>query len=192
MKRVTLILLVLLLASSMVFATGTVFRGQHKDKIGCHFTGKVDLDVDYDDGTLIITKRGYQAATIEITQDYELYIDGRLIKTNAHEKELLGEFYELTLDLVDRAYDIGTEGAEIGIAGAKIGLQALGGLFKAMLSEYEIDDLEKDLELDAEILEERAEILEEQAEDLEDMADELEELAEELIDEIPELEELDW
>ena len=192
MKRVAFILLTLLLASSVVFATGTVFKGKHKDRSGCHFRGEIDFDVDFEDGTLIINKRGYRSATVEITEDYELYIDGRRIKTDAHEKELLGEFYELTFDLVDRAEVIGLHGAEIGIAGAKIGLQALGGLFRALLTEYELEDLEADLDADAEILEERAAILEKQAEEIEDIADELEALAEELTDEIPELEELDW
>ena len=192
MKRVTLILLTLLLASSMVFATGTVFRGQHKDKASCHFTGEVDFDIDFDDGTLIINKLGHRSATVKITEDYELYIDGRRIKTDAHEKELLGEFYELTFDLVDHAEVIGIQGAEVGIAGAKIGLQALGGLFRALVTEYELEDLEDDLDADAEILEEQAKAIEDQAEDIEDMADELEALAEELTREIPELEELDW
>ena len=54
------------------------------------------------------------------------------------------------------------------------------------------DDLERDMERDAEKLEARAEKLEKKAEKIEQMVDELDELAYEMRREIPELDELGW
>ena len=151
------------------------------------------LEIDLDDGTLIIThedRRDY--STVEITEEYELYIDGRHIKTDKDQQKLLGEYYELVVGFEDAIIDIGKEGARIGISGAALGLKAVGGVFKLLSPHYDSDDLERDIEREAEKIEVKAEKLERQAEQIEDMVDELDDIARELTREIPELDDLGW
>ena len=128
--------------------------------------------------------------SIEITRDYELYVNGRFVKTNTEQKRLLKEYHSAIFEIIDRAKDIGKEGAKLGIDGAKIGLKAIVGVFKLMRDDYDSGDLEEELELKAEELEEKAEELEKEAEKLEYLADNLEELHDELKEEIPELQDL--
>ena len=151
------------------------------------------LEIDLEDGTLVIThedRRDY--STVEITEEYELSVDGRHIKTDKDQKKLLGEYYELVVGFEDAIIDIGKEGARIGISGAVLGLKAVGGVFKLLSPHYDSDDLERDLEREAEKIEEKAEKLERQAEQIEHMVDELDAIARELTREIPELDDLGW
>ena len=191
MKTTVIALLACLLTFGALPALG---EGSHYD-FGCrdyHHHGHDDYSIDFDDGSLIIREDGRRGDEVEITEDYELYINGDLIKTDKEQKKLLKEYYNLVDDLVDKAEDIGIEGGKIGLAGAKIGLQALGGVFKMLLTDYTEEEFESDIEMEAEELEERAEELEEEAEKLEDIAEEIEDRQIELAEEIPELEELGW
>jgi DUF2884 family protein len=147
-----------------------------------------DADIDIEDATITIRDDDYK---IEITGDFELYVNGKYIKTNDEQQELVEEYHGLIFEIIDRAKDIGKQGARIGIDGAKIGLKAIAGVFKLMRDDYDADDLEAELEMETEELEEMAEELEKEAEKLEYLADNLEDMHEELKDEIPELEELD-
>ena len=135
------------------------------------------LEINLEDGTLVIThedRRDY--STVEITEEYELYIDDRHIKTDKDQQKLLGEYYELVVGFEDAIIDIGKEGARIGISGAALGLKAVGGVFKLLSPHYDSDDLERDIEREAEKIEVKAEKLERQAEQIEDMVDELDDL----------------
>jgi chaperonin cofactor prefoldin len=76
--------------------------------------------------------------------------------------------------------------------GAKLGLKAVGGVFKMMLTSYDGDDLDRDMEWEAEKLEKKAKRLEEKAEDIEELAEDLERIVEEMNETIPEIGELDW
>lgn len=147
-----------------------------------------DAEIDIDDETITIYDDGYK---IKITDDYELYVNGEYIETNAEQQKLVEEYHDLIFEIIDRAKDIGKQGAQLGIDGAKIGLKAVVGVFKLLRSDYDTEDLEDELEMEAEELEELAEELEKEAEKLEYLADNLEEVHEELKEEIPELEELD-
>ena len=151
-----------------------------------------DVDIDIDDGTIILTHNRRPRDKVEITEDYELYVNDRMVATNDEQKELLKDYYDLTMELVEYAKQIGYEGAKIGVSGAAIGLMAVSGVFKALMTDYEFEELEDDLEDEAEELEERAEELEEKAEDLEDIADELADVHDDLRRETPELRDLDW
>ena len=151
------------------------------------------LEIDLEDGTLVITyedRRDY--STVEITEEYELYIDGQHIKTDKDQKKLLGEYYELVVGFEDAIIDIGKEGARIGISGAALGLKAVGGVFRLLSPHYDSDDLERDLEREAEKIEKKAEKLERQAEKIEDMVDELDDIAWELTRQVTELDDLGW
>ena len=151
------------------------------------------LDIDLEDGTLVVTyedRRDY--STVEITEEYELYVDGQHIKTDKDQKKLLGDYYELVVGFEDAIIDIGKEGARIGFRGAVLGLKAVGGVFRLLSPHYDSDDLERDIEREAEKIEVRAEKLERQAEKIEDMVDELDDIAWELTREIPVLDDLGW
>jgi hypothetical protein len=152
-----------------------------------------DVDIDIDDGSVIITydgRRNYEE--VEITEDYELLIDGERIKTDRDQRELLKEYHETVFKIHECAKAIGLRGAELGIKGAKIGMKAIGGVFKAIFTDYDFEEFEEDIEWEAEKLEDEAEELEEEAEEIEELAENLEEIHEDLVDEIPELEELGW
>jgi len=194
MKSLTLILALTVLIYPSSFATETVFHGHsthhysHSD-IDCHNDG---ISYHIDDGTIVITHDGADFCEIEITEECELYIDGDLIKTNAEGKRLLQEYYDQASELTDAAVRIGLEGAKIGADGAILGIQAVASVAKLLRSDYDTDDLEREMEMKSAKIEAKAERLEEKAEAIEDSAEELEELSDQLKDEIPELEELEW
>jgi Skp family chaperone for outer membrane proteins len=151
-----------------------------------------DVSIDIDDGSVILINRDRDGDEVEITEDYKLYINGRQIKTTEEQKELLAEYHKLVLEITDCSKKIGLEGAKIGIRGARLGLKAIACVFKLLRSDYDSDDLEREIEAEADKLEAKAEKLEIKAEKIEEMAEDLEDLHEDLIGEIPELAELDW
>jgi len=194
MRTIIVALSILYLAFTPVFGYDDC-SDEHRNKshrINVSVDFLDDVDIDIDDGTIIMTHKGRSRDRVEITANYELYIDGHLIVTDEEQKELLGDYYELTVDLVEFAKEIGYEGAKIGVSGAAIGLRAIGGVFRALLTEYEFEELEDDLDEEAEELEAKAEKLERKAEKLEDIADELADVHDDLRRETPELRDLDW
>ncbi|MEW5924217.1 MAG: hypothetical protein AB1746_09535 [Candidatus Zixiibacteriota bacterium] len=189
----TLFLMIFLFGSAMGYDEHKSKYSKIKDDCvtyDYHSYGSYEVDVE--DGTVIITLNDRDADVVEITEDYELFINGDRIKTNDEQKKLLGKFHAKTLVLVEQSKVIGLEGAKIGAKGAGLGLKALGGVFRLLDDEYDTKDLERDLEREAAKLEADAEELELQAEEIEDMADELEEIADDLARSIPELDDLDW
>ena len=149
----------------------------------CHY--------DFDDGLLIISHDGL--AIIEIDNDFKLYVDGDLIKTDDHQRELVREFYHQMDEIDEYAEQIGLEGARIGAAGARLGVKALSNVWHFIyLDDEELEELEEEIEREAEKIEAQAEELEEEAERLEEIADELEDIKEQLKEEIEELGELRW
>lgn len=152
-----------------------------------------NLSIDFDGGDLILehSSRRYNDE-IRISSVYHLFINGRRIKTDWMQTGLLKKYYINAKELTESAKMLGLEGGRIGIAGARIGMHAVGGLFKALGSDYDLEDLEDELEEQAEALEERAEALGEQADLLEEIAEDLEDISEELIENILELDELEW
>ena len=151
-----------------------------------------NVNFDLEDGTIVLEHEGRDIETVEITEDYELYVNGDKIELNEHQQELVAEFYESVMDIIDYAKALGWEGARIGAEGAKLGLQAVGGLFKVVFTSYDTDDFERDIEREAEKIEAKAEQLEKKAERIEVMAEDLADLAQEMDEEIPQLDELGW
>ena len=162
-------------------------RGSHR-----HYNCDDGISIDLDDATLVIASHDRRDECIEITEDFELYVDDRRVTLDDDQQKLVEEFYLRALEIRDNAHNIGWEGARIGVSGAKLGLKAVGRVFKMFLTSYDGDDLEEDMERDAGKLEARAEKLEKKAEKIEQMVDELDELAYEMRREIPELDELGW
>jgi hypothetical protein len=149
------------------------------------------IDLDYDDGTFILTHR-YADDVVEITEEYELYINDRRIDLNSRQEKLVAEYYHGLEDLTDYAAHIGIEGAKIGIEGAALGIKAIGSLFKLLSSDYDTDDLEREMERESAKIEYKAEKLEHHAEKIELIADDIEDIFAEMEDEIDEIRDLDW
>jgi hypothetical protein len=150
------------------------------------------MDVDIDNDIIVLTCKYDDSQWVEITPEYQLYVNGMYIGLTRYERRLIAEYYDSFMDIIDQAKEIGKEGAIIGVKGAKIGVIAAAGALKMILSDYDSDNLEDDLEDQTIILEERAEKLEEMAEDLEESADEFEELHYSLKEKISDLNQLEW
>ena len=147
---------------------------------------------EIDGGSIFISHHGLPHDTVEFTEEGQLYVNDELIKLDRAQQRLVATYYDLTTDIVSRAKNVGQEGARVGMEGAKLALKVVGGVVKMAFTSYDGDDLEQDVEWEAERLERRAERLEEKAEDLEELAEDLERVAEEMNETIPELWELGW
>ena len=197
MKASTTRLLTITLALLFV---GSAFAGS-RDRSNKNDRDNISWRNDNSDCTRIDMKHGSviieheyrrEISTVEITEDFELFIDDELIKTDDAQNKLLEEYHVQLIEIHDQAKRIGWEGAKIGAQGAKIGLLAGIGVLKMLFTDYSEDDLEYDVEFAAEKLEERAERLEDKAEGIERMVDDLDDITDDLRDSIPELSELDW
>lgn len=144
-------------------------------------------DVEFEEGKLTLEKRGRHGLTMEITEEYELFVDGRQIELDENQQRLVKDTYDQTSKLVKHAKLIGLEGARIGLDGAYLGVKAVGKVFKMMFSSYDEDDLEREIEAEAEEIERRADRLEYKAEKIEALVIELEETFDDLVDQTPEL-----
>lgn len=181
------ILFISIVFSSVSFA---IHDDSDKDRniLACY----ENVEVDFENGTIVLTCKYDDSEFVEITEDHDLYVNGRQVKLDRSQRRLVADYYERFTIVIEYAKEIGFEGAKIGIKGTKVGLRALVGVMKVLLSDYESDELEEDLEEEAEDLEELAADLEDKAEDLEHQAESLEDLHHEMRDEIPEIGALRW
>lgn len=189
MKKIAVVLLAL---SLTVLLAGSATADRHIHAVHVdHHSHLNGVDIDFEDGSIIFTDCEF-GETVEITEDYELYVNDRLVELDENQQELVREYYDLFDEIIEEAKEIGWEGAKIGVSGAKLGLKALGGLFKVIFTSYDSDDLERDMEREADRLEAKAKVLERKAEQIEDLAEDLEDLAYDMAEDIPEIGELDW
>ena len=177
-------LILLLVLSFSVFAA--------KDTKTSRYSLLDNISIDIEDDTIVLTNRVDHEDYVEITQSYQLYINGYEIDLSRSERRLVAKYYNQFFDIIDFAKDLGHDGARIGVVGARFGVKAAAKVLKAVFSEYEIDDLGEELEIESEKLESLIRELEEKAEELEEMADEFEDLHYELRSEVDELYELRW
>ncbi len=183
----------LVILSLLAFSVAVAGHDDHyESKYHRHYSHDDGISIDLDDATLVIESHDRRDERVEITEDFKLYIDDERVALDEDQQKLVEEFYLRALEIRDKAYNIGWEGARIGVSGAKLGLKAVGRVFKMFLTSYDEDDLEEDMERDAEKLEARAEKLERKANRIEEMVDELDELTYVMKREIPELDELGW
>lgn len=184
------------LAFLLVFGT-TALAGDRCVTIHGHHDWHDDADldeveIDLDGDVVVLEHERFDNGPVEITKEYELFVDDRQVKLDAERQEMVRDYYDLVTDIHDEAKAIGWEGAKVGVEGAKLGVTAIGRLVKMLLTSYDEDDFERDMERDAEEIEKRAESLEEQAEVIEEMAYDLEDLTYLMFDEVDELRDLDW
>lgn len=194
-----ILIITLLTGLLLLGAATTSLAGRHYDRRSDFHHNQFsnwddDISFDLDDGTLIITceQDRHDRSVVEFTEDYKLFIDGDEIELNDDQRELVREFYDQSMDIVDYAKEIGWEGAKIGVEGAKLGAKAIGCLFKLLSPNYDSDDMEDEIERAAEKIEDRAELLEEKAKFIEDMVEDLDDIKDDMCDKIPELDRLSW
>lgn len=157
--------------------------------------GDRDFNLKIDDGTVIIKQdNGRDEDVVEITEDYELFINDREVRLTPEQRRYVKDFHGQVFDIIDEGKALGLEGAKLGLGGVEVAFTALAGVVKMIGPDYDEDDLEREVEAKADILEAKADILEERADAIEDMADDLEDIFYDMEDAIPELEKLhlDW
>jgi len=150
-----------------------------------------DVEVNFDDGSLVFTHED-DDETVEITDEYELIVNGRAVRLDADEQRLVRKYYESFEHIMEEAKEIGIEGAKLGVQGAKLGIAAAVGSLKLLSPDYDGDDLEKELDHKGEKIERVAAKLEKRAKKLERRAKTLECLHDQLRSDIDELDELGW
>ena len=62
-----------------------------------------NINIDIEDGTLILTNKNDDDETVEITEDYELYVNGRYIRTDYREDKLIRDYYDKFMEIIDYA-----------------------------------------------------------------------------------------
>lgn len=171
----------------------------HAAKVEKIFNGKnnccnclKNMDIELDDDILVLTCEYDRDLWVEITPDSKLYISGERIQLNHYQRRLVGDYYDHFIEILERATDIGKEGAKIGLEGAKVGLFAASRAVRLLSEDYDQEDFERDLEEETEELEFRTEKLEEMTDELEEVADEFEEIHYTMKEDIDELNDLDW
>lgn len=182
------LLILIFIASSLTAAkVDKVFKNNNR-----HSNCLDNIEVEIENDVLIFTCEYDHDLYVEITPDHELYISGEHIYLDRHQQRLVGNYYDHFMEIMERAEEIGVEGAKIGVEGAKIGLLAAKNAMKMLLCDYDQDDFEREIEEETEELESRSEALEDLADELEETADEFEELHCTMKNDIDELNDLDW
>jgi len=151
-----------------------------------------EVDIDIENDIIVLTCNYDRDQWIEITPEFSLFVNGRSVYLDRYQRRLVADYYNHFMNIIDQAKLIGKEGAIIGVKGAKIGIIAAAGALKMLVSDYDSDDIEEDIEEEKSELEERAERLEEMADDLEETAEDFEDLHYVMKKEIKELNNLDW
>lgn len=150
-------------------------------------------ELEISDDELIFTPADHdEDGEVRITEKHELYVNDKLIRLDSRQQEMVGEYYEQMMVLMESAKKIGLEGAKVGVQGAALGMKAVGSVFRLLSPDYDTDDLEREMEREAAKIEAKANRLEDAADEIEEQAEELEDLHYEMIDEIPELDDLGW
>ena len=189
MKKTAVILAIFLMSAFAAASAGAALKmdGDHGRNV---FRGE-EISVEFEDGTIILECNDNDDV-VEITGDYELYINGDKVNLDGGQRELVEDYYESLDEIIETAKELGIEGARIGAKGAELGLKAVAGAFKLILDDYDSDDLERDMERHARRIEAQAEKLERKGEKLEDMADRFERTHKKMRRRIPELDDLGW
>lgn len=190
MRRLHHIVIILVLLASISQAVDYKKNKKSLDRCNYGFLEDYKIDIE-DDGTLLIIPDFRPDVTIEITENYELFVNGDPVELDRSRQDLVRKYYDGFMHIIDEAKDIGLAGARIGVEGAAIGVSAVAGVFKLIRSDYDGEDLEEELEAKAEKLEERADRLEERADSLESYVDEFEELHKDFCRKIPEISQLE-
>ncbi|MBN2423902.1 MAG: hypothetical protein JXR46_08395 [Calditrichaceae bacterium] len=177
----------LFILSSAVYGVDYKKKKKHQHKEFMEMLDNANIDID--DQSIFLYPKDHKDTVVEINEDHELIIDGEEIELDDNQQELVSEFYNDFFEIIDRAKEIGLQGAKVGLKGAGIGLAALVSVLKLLDEDYDSEDLEKEMEEKTKELEEKAKALEEEAEELEALAEKLEKTAQRMNKEIEEIRE---
>jgi len=189
--------IITLTLAALVFVPPTDAESRIFDTVICDevhgesLTRGDNVDIDIEDGSILFEKHD-RDETVEITEDYELYINGERIALRRSEQNLVRKYHRQFEKIIKEAKEIGLEGARVGAAGAKMAVKAVGKALAGLGGELDTGRLEKELDEMEEDIEERAGRLEDRAEEIEKEAEELENLHRDLRRNIRELDELGW
>jgi len=186
-KRMSLIALALILCVALTAGAQAHRVCRHDEN--WNFKHK---SIDFEDGTLTIEHED-EDWTVEITDEYDLYVNGERVKVDREQKKLLRRYYRDYEDIEEMAEEIGAEAAKIGLAGAKLGVNAVACVARLILEDFDCDDIDIDIDIDIDEkeIEKMAEKLQKKAEKIEDKADDLEKSHRKLRKSIPELGDLE-
>lgn len=189
MKRIALLSAIFMISALTAAGAGAAIQinGDRGDRV---FRGE-DVSIEFEDGTIILECRDNDDI-VEITGDYELYVNSDKVNLDRGQRELVEDYYESLDEIIETAKELSIEGARIGAKGAELGLKAVAGAFKLILDDYDSDDLERDIERQAERIEAQAEKLERKGEKLENMAERFERTHRKMRRNIDELNDLGW
>jgi hypothetical protein len=190
MKYLFLIIINCFLSFSIIFAADDYSIRSEDQKF--HFECWENFNIDVEGKTVVINHYGDNGSMVEITEDGELYIDRKKVKTDRQSRALLQDYNHMMRELIASAEKLGYDAVRIGGKGADLGLEAVSGILEVMCTDLEMDELEASLEKKAQKIEQAAEKLEARAEELEDQAEELEAVHDKLKNRIDELTQLEW
>ena len=183
-KRMSLVVLALVLFAALTMSVQAHKVCRHDDD----WTFK-NKHIEFEDGTLTIENED-EDWIVEITDDYDLYVNGDRVKVDRKQKKLLRRDYRDYEDIEEMAAEIGEEAAKIGVAGAKIGVAAAACVAKIFLEDFDCD-IDIDIDIDEDELEKMTDKLQKKADKIEDKADDLEKTHRKLRKSIPELGDLE-
>ena len=109
--------------------------------------------VQWDSKAAILSSVDHDDFEVEIDSDYELRIDGERVDLNAEQQAMVKEYYEQFDGMTKEVKEVIWAGARIGLKGAGVGLKAVTGVVKMIFTDYDEDDLERDVERAAEKIE---------------------------------------
>lgn len=192
MKTFSIVLLATLLTvPSVAFSHSRHYHSStshsHSVSVSTDLLDNDSRSIDFRGKRVIIRYDSGTPRRIEVNDRHELRVDGGLVKLNADQQQLVGEFYDKTQQLVADAKAIGLEGAAIGLQGVGVAAAALTGVVNMLFTSYTSDDLERDVERKAAKIEAKADRLEAKADRLEMLADEVQDLYDQMEESIPEL-----
>ena len=151
-----------------------------------------DARFEFDGDEIIMSHLEAPREEIRITSDYRMFLDDDEITLTSEQRKTVEEFYLLSYTIRGEAKAIAKEGLKIGIKGAQLGLKAVGCVFKMLLTSYDEDDLDAEMEAEGDKIEAQAEKLEVRAEKLEVQLERWEDLGLQMKDQIPALSKMDW
>lgn len=163
-------------------------------KCGGMFRGH-DVDVNLDNGSIRYTNNDNDE-TVEITDDFELLVNGDEVRLRSDQKRLVEDYYECFGDVVECAKQIGVESVRVGMRGAAKGITAIITALSRLGDDCDSERAERTLERklghEGDKLEAAAAKLEKRADRLERRAERLEKLHKKLRHEIGALDDLGW
>lgn len=150
-----------------------------------------NISTNLDDGKLLFTHED-DDETVEMNAEGDLEVNGRAVRLDASERDLVKDYYATFDGIVQDAKEIGLAAGKIGVKGAALGLKAVLGSLLLLSPDYDKDDLEEALDDEGDKLDRSAAKLEKRAKRLERKADKIEKIHKQLRDRVPELDKLGW